>query len=107
MNATATSSDKGGLPVPASAEIASGTPPGAPAGYLKANEGAENYPRVVVVLDANRRVIECHAGIQWVIQNRRGYRWYGVCFCRTKEALLRLAGSNHPVLLSLPDRFPE
>jgi hypothetical protein len=28
-------------------------------------------------------------------------------FCRTKEALLRLTGGNHPALTSLPDQFPE
>ena len=96
-----------GIPAPCSPAIASCAPPTASPEPLKVGESAENYDRVVAVLDADTRIIECGAGIQWVIQNRRGHRWYGVSFCRTKEALLRLAGSNHPVLLSLPDRFPE
>jgi hypothetical protein len=58
------------------------------------------------MLDAKTRVIECRDGIQWIIQHHRNGRgcngWRGVSFCRTKEALLRLAG-NHPDLLALPD----
>jgi hypothetical protein len=96
-----------GIPVPSSPGIASCTPPSASPGPPKVGESAENYPRVVVVLDPNRRVIECSAGIQWVLQNRRGNRWDGMSFCRTKEALLHLTGSNHPALTSLPDQFPE
>jgi hypothetical protein len=96
-----------GLLLPRSPEIAHNTPPGVPAAHPKANEGADDYPGVVVVLDAHTRVIECAARIQWIIQSRRGDRWTGVSFCRTKEALLRLTGSNHPALLELPDRFPE
>jgi hypothetical protein len=30
--------------------------------------------------------------------------WTGVSFCRTREALLRLAG-QHPDLLALPESF--
>jgi hypothetical protein len=88
-------------------EISSCAPLRASPAPPKVGESAENYPHVVVVLDPRTRVIECDAGIQWIIQNRRGHRWYGVSFCRTKEALLRLTGSNHPALTSLPDRFPE
>ena len=94
-------------PAPTRPEIASGAPPSASAAPPKAGESAENYRHVVIVLDPRTRVIECTAGIQWIIQNRRGDRWYGQSFCRTKEALLRLTGSSHPALTSLPDRFPE
>jgi hypothetical protein len=94
-----------GASVRGDAGIACHRPPRA----REAGESAEEYPAVVVVLDANRRVIECAAGIQWIVQVRRRKGrspWEGVSFCRTKEALVRLVGS-HPTLLALPDRFPE
>jgi hypothetical protein len=72
-------------------------------------ESAEDYPRIVAVLDPKTRVIECAAGIQWIVQVRKRvteYPWEGVSFCRTRGALVRLVGS-HPALLALPDRFPE
>jgi hypothetical protein len=94
------------IPTPISAEIVSRRAPrAAPAPRI--GEGAEAYPHVVVVLDAKRRVVECAAGLQWIVQVRRGRRWEGVSFCWTKEALLRITGSDHPALLALPDRFPE
>ena len=61
-----------------------------------APETAEGYPAVVAVLDAKMRVIECAAGIQWIVQRRRGDQWHGESFCRTREALLRITGSHHP-----------
>jgi hypothetical protein len=73
------------------------------------SESSDTYPHVVAVLDAKHRVIECAAHIQWIIQVRRReglHPWQGVSFCRTKEALVRLAGP-HPLLLALPDRFLE
>ena len=60
------------------------------------------------------RVIECRAGIQWIVQRRVSsgrYPWDAVSFCRTKEALLRCVAEytkeNHPALAALPDRFQE
>lgn len=77
---------------------------------MRIGESANNYPHVVCYINGDRRVIECAAGIQWVIQFRHrktgNYQWEGESFCRTKEALLRLAGP-HEKLLALPDRFPE
>ena len=32
------------------------------------NEYADDYPRIVVVLDAKTRVIECADGMQWIVQ---------------------------------------
>jgi hypothetical protein len=72
-------------------------------------EHAEDYPHVVAVLDAKTRVIECADGIQWIVQRRTGSLktpWAGRSFCRTKEALLRIAGA-HPALEALPDYLPE
>ena len=73
-------------------------------------ESADDYPHVVVVIDARHRVIECAHRIQWIIQKRSNTArnpWQGLYFCRTKEALLHYAKSNAPELLRLPDRFPE
>jgi hypothetical protein len=74
-----------------------------------APETSDQYPRWVAVLDPKRRVIECAAGLQWIIQVRKrngAHPWESVSYCRTKEALLRLTG-NPDVLQSLPDWFPE
>jgi hypothetical protein len=71
------------------------------------SETAEAYPRVVAVLDAKRRVIECPAAIQWIVQIRRRSGpnpWQSESFCRTKAALLHIAG-QHPALIALPDHF--
>jgi hypothetical protein len=74
-------------------------------------ETYDEYFRVTARLDGKTRVIECAAGIQWIVQRRTGRDWKGVSFCRTKEALLRCAREwvpgEHPALLALPDRFPE
>jgi hypothetical protein len=73
----------------------------------KVSEAADNYPDIVAMLGDGRRVIECAAGVQWIIQQRlreTRYPWEGQSFCRTKEALIRLAGS-HPTLMALPDHF--
>ena len=73
-------------------------------------ESSNGYPHVVVDFGDGWRVIECKAGLQWIVQYRRRngpHPWEGQSFCRTKEALLRLAGHSHPVLDALPDRFPE
>lgn len=78
------------------------------------NQGGEttdNYPHVVVDFDDGCRVIECGAGIQWIVQTRQKhprYPWVNQYFCRTKEALLHYSGhAGHPVLQALPDWFPE
>lgn len=73
-------------------------------------ETSDDYPLVVVDFGDGWRVIECAAGLQWILQKRisRGqYPWRGQSFCRTKEALLRCAERSHPLLEALPDRFPE
>ena len=68
-------------------EIAYNTPPNGRA----IPESADAYP-AVAALDPKTRVIECSAGLQWVIQRRAGKQWSGRHFCRTKEALLRCEG---------------
>ena len=63
------------------------------------------------MLDTRTRVVECSAGIQWIIQRRENggrYPWRSVYFCRTKAGLLLYAPKpTASVLLALPDRFPE
>jgi hypothetical protein len=76
---------------------------------LQKAESAEDYPAVVAVLDAKTRVIECNAGIQWIVQRKGGRQWHGESFCRTRDALRRCVGRHrqHPALLALPAWFPE
>lgn len=81
-------------------------------------ESADDYHRVVAVLNDRWRVIECHDGIQWILQRRAGERhgrprWDGKSYCRTKEGLYRVcrasAGAIDPAavatLASLPERI--
>ena len=69
---------------------------------------------MVAYLSDKVRVIECRGRIQWIIQRRRSVcpnSWRGVWYCRTREALLRYAGSGDPAglirLRALPERYPE
>ncbi len=78
------------------------------------NEGVDWYPGLVAQIDAQTRVIECAARIQWIVQRSvvraRGREWRGVSFCRTKQALLRCVRKwvpgEHLSLEALPDWFP-
>jgi hypothetical protein len=78
-------------------------------------ESADDYHRVVAVLNDGWRVIECRDGIQWILQRRAGERhgmarWDSRSYCQTSEALNRVcrasAGAIDPaavaVLTSLP-----
>ena len=80
------------------------------------SEEADDYHAVVARLNESWRIIVCAAGIQWILQRRRGERrgtarWEGRSFCRTSEALNRLsrkhAGAIDPtataILAALPD----
>jgi len=70
----------------------------------------DDYPRVVVTLDARTRVIECSDGIQWAIQKhypKAKRRWQSIHYFRSKAGLLFYAKSDAPELLALPDWFPE
>jgi hypothetical protein len=72
-------------------------------------ESHDQYCRVVACLCPKTRVIECPAGIQWIVQRKNGQRWIGMSFCCTREALLRCARQwvpgAHPALLALPERL--
>ncbi len=58
-------------------------------------ESADDYDRVVAVLNSHLRVIECRDRVQWVVQARNQAEavsssdWRGRSYCRTKEVLLR------------------
>jgi hypothetical protein len=75
-------------------------------------EESDSYPAVANLND-RWRVIACGAGIQWILQRRRGDHWVGYWFCRTREALprrpqargrdwRRRAGCLAPVARALP-----
>jgi hypothetical protein len=77
-------------------------------------EESDSYPTVAILND-RWRVVVSSAGIQWVLQRRRGDHWSGYWFCRTREALIRgarkhageIGGVALATLLRLPSRFPE
>jgi hypothetical protein len=72
------------------------------------SETSNDYPRVVAVLsDGKTRVIVCYAGIQWIVQRRKGEQWQSRSFCKTKEALIRCCGGSTPELDALPDRIGD
>jgi hypothetical protein len=85
-------------------------------------ETADDYCRVVVVLNPDWRVIECRDRVQWILQHRgspkrsRKDDWRGRSYCRTSEVLIRCAreyaGEMDPaactILAALPPRLsPE
>jgi hypothetical protein len=87
------------------AEVGSGLPERVKS-YM-AGEYADDYPRVVVMLDARTRVVECAGDVQWSIQKRGKVAWRGVYYFRSKAGLLFYAKSSAPELMALPDWFPE
>src|SRR6516162_7754789 len=76
-------------------------------------ESGDIYDRVVVRLNEKWRVVECRAGIQWILQRRKsasdGGGWSSRSFCR--EAIRRLAREHakpiDPEALVALDRLPE
>ena len=78
-------------------------------------ESGDGYDRVVVRLNAKWRIVECRAHIQWILQRRKsasdGGGWSARSFCRTSEALLRVAaehaGAIDPEAQEALDRLPE
>lgn len=100
--------------------VLSGTHPHTkPTAQSQHHESADDYHRVVAVLNDRWRVIECRDGLQWILQRRnapekaRRDDWRGQSYCRTRDALIRCAcaycGEAAPaaaaVLASLPDRI--
>jgi hypothetical protein len=84
------------------------------------SEEADDYTALVARLNDRWRVIVCAAGIQWILQRRRGERrgtarWEGRSYCRTGEALNRVsrryAGAIDPtateILAALPERIED
>jgi hypothetical protein len=79
-------------------------------------EEADDYRRVVVVLNSDWRLIECRDDMQWILQRRSGKRrgqprWVSRKYNRNKQALIcnvhAIAGEIAPavreVLVGLPD----
>ena len=77
-------------------------------------ESGDGYDRVVVRLNAKWRIVECRAHIQWILQRRKnasdGGGWSSRSFCRTSEAMRRLARQHakpiDPEALVVLDRLP-
>jgi hypothetical protein len=78
-------------------------------------ESGDTYDRVVVRLNEKWRVVECRAGVQWILQRRKsasdGGGWSSRSFCRTSDAIRRLARQDakpiDPEALVVLDRLPE
>jgi len=81
-------------------------------GLNRLKEEAGEYPNVVLQLNDRWRVIVCKDGTQWVLQCKRGDRWSGDSYCRTRDGLFRSIQKRVPSeqsLLDSPDlrAFPE
>jgi hypothetical protein len=72
--------------------------------------------KVVAHLNERWRVIECAAGIQWILQHRAGERhgtarWDDRSYCRTREALIRCcrasAGEIEPAACTTLAAYPS
>lgn len=86
---------------------------------MSLRECADDYDRLVAILNDDWRVIECRDGIQWILQRRgspkrsRRDDWRGRSYCRTADALIRCTrdhvGDIDPVaaavLVGLPARI--
>ncbi|MEQ8446934.1 MAG: hypothetical protein RIB57_13700 [Pelagibacterium sp.] len=67
------------------------------ASALSHREEDGDYRGLVVVLNADWRVVTCRDGMQWILQKYRGTkngmaRYEGRAFCRTRAGLLRCIG---------------
>ena len=83
---------------------------------LSRAEGAEDYADVVLALTTCYRIIECSAGIQWIIQRRVSAdgattaQWRGLSYHRNRGSLLAalvslkidLSADQRKVLDALP-----
>ncbi len=83
---------------------------------LSHTESADDYCRIVAVLNDRWRVIACPAGIQWILQHRgrtetmATSRWRGRAYCRTRDALIRCchdyAGEIEPAACTILAAMP-
>jgi sulfur transfer complex TusBCD TusB component (DsrH family) len=81
----------------------------------RVDEGSEDYPALVAVLNPGWRVIVCRDGIQWILQHRHmrkgRARWDGNSYCQTRDALLRnireRAGACDLAAIQYLSRLPE
>ncbi|MGN6310416.1 MAG: hypothetical protein ACTHNN_12770 [Xanthobacteraceae bacterium] len=79
--------------------VLSGTLPHTkPTAQSQHRENADDYHRVVAVLNNRWRVIDCRDGIQWILQRRAGERhgrprWDSWRYHRSRDALIASTGS--------------
>ncbi len=97
----------GALPPPEAGSL----PPGRLQAGDSPNEGHDDYRAVVAVLNDRWRVIACTAGIQWILQVRRGRLWRGRSYCRSKAGLLGCVrdycGAVDPAAMSVLALLPD
>lgn len=79
-------------------------------------EEANDYRRVVVILNSGWRIIACRDGIQWILQRRSGERhgqprWVSKKYNRNKKALIdnvhRFVGEVDPAAREVLDELPD
>ena len=74
-------------------------------GASKRESDDDDYSGVIVKLDNRHRIIDCVDDIQWIIQRRRGARWFGCSFHRDRDVLIersRATGEALKLLQALP-----
>jgi hypothetical protein len=84
---------------------------------ISRSESADDYYRIIIRLNPRWRVIECPAGIQWILQRLgsperpRKDDWRSRSYCRTSEALRRCTreycGEIDPAAAAILAALPE
>lgn len=82
---------------------------------MSERERDDGYWKVVAVLNADYRVIECRDGIQWIVQRRFPSQWQGQKYHRSREGLIAAAkaicgecsASSLEILQGLPEWINE
>ena len=80
-------------------------------------ESADDYCRIIAVLDRQYRLIDGACGLQWVLQRRDGNlrcgaaRWTGVRYLRTRNAVIalyrRLCAPEDDATWQLLEQLPD
>jgi hypothetical protein len=68
-------------------------------------ERDDRYP-VVARINDDTRVIECRAGIQWILQRRAGVGWHDIGYHLDRDVLIERSGATGSALATL-QRLPQ
>lgn len=79
---------------------------------MAGRETSDNY-RAELFRVGQYRVIICREGLQWILQKQRfkksvlGAAWRNLCYCTTKDALIRRQQAHNVPQHRLMDALPE